>query len=104
MTFIPKTRIDLPIGAGNHIFRSAFWHATATEKVRIDSAIIETAMEDNDLFLAMLGVAIAAVMLVAVGLFIITRQDAAQPATQMPVPAVTSSLEGVRPGYPAFRL
>jgi hypothetical protein len=47
-------------------------------------------MEDNDLFLAMLGLTVAAVMLVAGGLFLANHKPA-EPSPQ-PVPAVISSL------------
>jgi hypothetical protein len=49
-------------------------------------------MEDDDLFLAMLGLAITGVMLVAGGLFLIARPETEEPVTQ-PIPAVISSLE-----------
>ena len=52
-------------------------------------------MEDNDLFLAMLGLAVAAVMLVAGGLFLIGRQEAGGSPTQ-PIPAVISSVDAPR--------
>jgi hypothetical protein len=45
-------------------------------------------MEDNELVLAMLGVFVAAVMLVAGGLFLITREEPVAP--ERPVPTVVS--------------
>lgn len=51
-------------------------------------------MDDDDLFLAMLGLAIAAVMLVAGALFLIARHETGEPVTQ-PVPAVIFPLEDV---------
>ena len=55
-------------------------------------------MEDNDLFLAMFGLAIAAVMLVAGGLFLIAKPETPEPITR-PVPAVISSLEDARSSH-----
>jgi hypothetical protein len=49
-------------------------------------------MDDNDLFLAMLGVFLAAVMLVAGGLFLIANYEPAGPL-QQPVPVGISWLQ-----------
>jgi hypothetical protein len=53
-------------------------------------------MEDDDLFWAMLGVTIAAVMLVAGGLFLIARPETGEPAMP-PIPAAVSSLHRAPP-------
>jgi 3-deoxy-D-manno-octulosonic-acid transferase len=50
-------------------------------------------MVDKDLFLAMLGLALAAVALVAGGLVLIAGHQPVEPAS-WPVPAVTSSRSG----------
>jgi hypothetical protein len=53
-------------------------------------------MEDNDLFLAMLGAFLAAVMLVAGGLFLIANYEPAGPL-QQPVPVGISWLHSTMP-------
>ena len=54
--------------------------------------LLQPSMEDEDLFLAMLGLSLAAVMLVAGGLFLITREEPLAPPAR-PIPALMSSLD-----------